>query len=264
MGGVLKVFAALGAGVRVKTQILLDIFGLLSMTLYQSGHLLSSARRRVFWMLFKRQLYNTGFKAAYVNTAIATFVGIAFADQVGGYVQKVESFADLFVIFVVRELAPLVSGIILIARSATAVTAELGHLKLNNEFEVLAGQSINPIFLFVLPIFFAFPCSLLLMLVYFNGVALISSWVYLEWFTPVHWSWEAYLYALTNRLGVGDLLITALKAALGGSLIGLICLQAGNSVGDRFTDISRSIAASTTTLLFTYFAICIGFSLVAY
>ncbi len=260
----LSFLAGLGAFVRLRWAYVSDLLGLFTLTCYQIPHLARHSKRLVFWMLFKRQLYNTGFKAAYVNCAIATFLGVAFADQVSTYVQKVENFADLFVILVVREIAPLISGIILIARSATAVTAEIGHLKLNDEFEVLEAQSVSPTFMFILPIFFAFPLSLLIMLVYFNSVTLLASWLYLDWFTLTDWQWDNFLYAITDRLTTGELLITALKAVVGGVVIGLVCLHSGNSVGDRFTDIPRTISASTTSLLFGYFAICIGLSLVAY
>lgn len=255
---------SLGALVRRRFRYSSELLGLFALTLRQSGNLLIPSRRHVFWLLFKRQLYNTGFKAAYVNSVIAILLGIGLADQIFAYLQKVENFADLFVIIVVRELAPLISGVILIARSATAITAEIGHLQLNDEFEVLKAQGISPVFVFILPVFFAFPVTLLLMLVYFNFVAMLASWFYVEMFTYSDWPLDQFIHAITERLSLGELIITATKAVAGGMLIGLVSLYSGYQVGDRFTDIPRMISNSTTSLLLGYFVLAIGLSLLAY
>ncbi len=254
----------LGSAARGTCNYIGDLVGLFWLTLKQSRHLLEPSRRAIFWLLFKRQLYNTGFKAAYVNCAIATLLGLGLADRVFAYLQKLENFADLFVAIVVREMAPLISGVILIARSATAVTAEIGHLQLNNEFDLLEAQGVSPIFLFILPVLYAFPLSLLLIMVYFNAVALLSSWLYIEYFSYYDWSLTQFLYAVTERISVGDLIITATKAIAGGMIIGIVSLYSGYQVGDRFTDISRMISTSTTTLLLAFFTLNVGLSLMAY
>jgi phospholipid/cholesterol/gamma-HCH transport system permease protein len=256
--------AGLGATVRYQIGEAGELLGLFSLTLRQSANLLYRSRRHVFWVLFKRQLYNTGFKAAYVNSVIATLLGMGMANQIVGYVQKVDSFADLFVVIIVRELAPLISGVILIARSSTAITAEIGHLQLNDEFEVMKSQGVSPIFFFMLPVFFAFPLSLALMLVYFNFVAMLASWVYVELFSYADWPLGQFIHAITDRLSVGELIITATKAVAGGVMIGLVSLYSGYQVEDRFTDISRMISNSTTSLLLGFFVLNIGLSLLAY
>ena len=125
----------------------LDIIGLISVALTSSKDLLDPKRRRMFWNLFKRQLYTTGVRALYINGAIAIFIGALMMSRLFDYIprQAIETqYGQLFVIVIFRELGPLISGIILIARSATAVTSEIGYLRMTREFQVLNGLGINP------------------------------------------------------------------------------------------------------------------------
>ena len=255
---------AVGGQARRTVDFFGDVLGLFALTLKQLPKLAIRAKRQVFLAQFRRQLYNTGFRAAYVNCAIAVLLGLGLADQLFDYMTKIGNAADLFVVVVVRELAPMLSGIILIARSATAATAEIGYLRLNKEFDVLRAQGIDPVFLFILPVFFAFPISLLLMLVYFNFVCLVSAWSYLYFFADSEWPLSLLIAAVTDRLTDGELLVTSLKAMLGGVVIALVSLHSGWSVGGRFTDISRAISSSTTALLIAYFCISIGLSVLVY
>lgn len=256
--------SALGAWARRRLQMIGDLAGLLVLTLRQFSALGNPARRKLCWMLFRRQLFNTGFRATYVNCILALLLGVALADVALNLVPRMDSFADLYVIIVIKEAAPILSGVILIARSATAVTAEIAYLQLHDEFDVLKSQGVNPTFVFVLPVLLAFPTSLLLMFVYFNTVALLSSWIYfvIAYHSPV--TLFTWLDLIVQRLGLLDYLVMGLKGWIGGSVIGLLSLYAGWQVNNRFTDVSRAISNSTTSLLLFYFSLCVGLSVGAY
>ena len=137
---------------------IMDIVGLISVALRASRHLRNPKRRRIFRTLFTRQLYNTGVRALYINGMIAVIIGALLMSRLFDYIPKqvlAEQYGYLFVVIIFRELGPLISGIILISRSATAVTSEIGFLRMRREFQVLHGLGINPVFLFLLPVFFA-------------------------------------------------------------------------------------------------------------
>ena len=111
---------------------ILELIGLISVALSASPLLLNKKRRRIFLSLFFRQIYNTGVKALYINGAVAVLIGAVLISRLFEYLpQQVfnEQFGYFFMVIVFRELGPLISGIILIARSATAVTAEIGYLR---------------------------------------------------------------------------------------------------------------------------------------
>ncbi|WP_143871459.1 MlaE family ABC transporter permease [Catenovulum sediminis] len=244
-----------------------DITGLLTLTIKEIKHLTHPARRAIFFFLFKRQLFNTGVRAIGINTAIAIIIGSLMMARLFALLppgkSMAEFYANFFVIVVIRELGPLISGIILIARSATAITAEIGHLKLYNEFEVLQAQKMSPIFIFLLPVFFAFPLSLLLMFIFFNAVSILSAYFVILLDDPTL-SFTFFLSAILSKITMLEVIITLCKALIGGSLIGLISLHFSGKVGGRFTDISRAISSSTTAQLIAFFTLNVGLSLLAY
>ena len=105
-----------------------EIIGLISVALGAGQLLFNRKRFQIFCALFFRQLYNTGIKALYPNGAVAILIGALLMARLFQYlpVQVVENqFGYLFMVIVFRELGPLISGVILIARSATAVTSEI-------------------------------------------------------------------------------------------------------------------------------------------
>jgi phospholipid/cholesterol/gamma-HCH transport system permease protein len=260
----------IGAGTRHFVDMTFELLGMLSVTVRESYHFKIPARRRMFWFLFKRQLYNSGFKAAYINALIATILGWLLITISMGLlpsgVDFIDYYARIFYIVSIREIGPLVSGIILISRSATAVTAELGHTKLKGEFDVVSANRMSPVFLFCLPVFYAFPLSLLMMFFYFNVVCVLSSYVFLLIFTDVGGllSINQYLSTIVEKITAIELLTSMGKAALGGLLIGMISVFFAMKVNDKYTDISRAISASSTTQLFVFFLINVTFSYMAY
>ncbi|OGC03979.1 hypothetical protein A2276_05110 [candidate division WOR-1 bacterium RIFOXYA12_FULL_43_27] len=110
----------------------------------------------------------------------AAFVGMVFAVQVA--TEFVKFGASKFVggvmaIAVARELAPALSGIIISARVASAITAELGTMKVTEQIDALSALGSNPIRYLVIPRFWA--CMLMMplltiladMVCFFGGYA---------------------------------------------------------------------------------------------
>ena len=245
---------------------ILELIGLISVALSASRLLLNKKRRQIFLSLFFRQIYNTGVRALYINGAVAIFIGALLISRLFDYLpQQVfsEQFGYFFMVVVFRELGPLISGIILIARSATAVTAEIGYLRLRREFQVLNGLGISPVFLFLLPVFFAFPLSLLLMFIYFDLVVFLSSYAVI-WLSDPSADFVVLLLSILDQISLNEIAINAVKALLGGMMIGVISIHFGAKVEDSFSEVADAISNSTTTQLMVIFIINILLSLLAY
>ncbi|MFT4713720.1 MAG: phospholipid/cholesterol/gamma-HCH transport system permease protein [Candidatus Azotimanducaceae bacterium] len=245
---------------------LFDIIGLVSIALAASKHLVNPKRRRIFLNLFIRQLYNTGVRALFINGMIAIFIGALLMSRLFEYIPRQvisTQYSYLFVVIVFRELGPLISGIILISRSATAVTSEIGFLRMTREFQVLHGLGINPVFMFLLPVFFAFPISLFLMFIYFDFICLLSAYVVI-WLSDGDISFLAFLTNILEQITLNEVAINAVKALLGGVMIGIISIHFGAKATNSFDDISNAISNSTTSQLMSFFLINIVLSILAY
>lgn len=259
-----------GASVLSNLRLLGDLAGIFTLTLRESRHFLVPARRRIFWFLFKRQLYNSGFRAAYANTLIAILLGFILVsvahDVLPAGVSITDYYSNFFVLVAIREIGPLVSGIILISRSASAVTAEVGHSKLEREFEILEAHRMSPVLLFWMPVFYAFPLSLLLMFLWFNVVCMLSSYAFLLLATDYasNIGLETFISAILWRITEIEMLVSLAKAILGGMFIGMISILFATRVEGKYTDIPRAISNSSTAQLFVFFAINASLSVLAY
>jgi len=243
-----------------------EIIGLISVALAASPLLLNRKRAQLFGALFFRQLYNTGIKALYPNGAVAILIGALLMARLFEYMprQMVENqFGHLFMVIVFRELGPLISGVILIARSATAVTAEIGYLRLRREFQVLSGLGISPVFLFLFPVFIAFPVSLLIMFVYFDIVVFLAAY-FVIWLADPDAQLMVLLLSILDQISMNEVAINLVKALLGGMLIGVISIHFGARVEDSYSEVSEAISNSTTTQLLVFFVINVLLSLLAY
>ena len=243
-----------------------EIIGLISVALGASRLLFNRKRFQIFCARFFRQLYNTGIKALYPNGAVAILIGALMMARLFQYlpVQVVENqFGYLFMIIVFRELGPLISGVILIARSATAVTSEIGYLRLRREFQVLNGLGISPVFLFLFPIFVSFPVSLLLMFIYFDIVVFLSAY-FMIWLADPEAQFLVMLASILDQITMNEIAVNLLKALMGGVLIGVISIYFGAKVESSFGEVSAAISNSTTTQLLVFFVINVLLSLLAY
>ena len=94
----------------------------------RSSYVPGTGAREVTRALTVRQIFYTSFQALPIIGAVALFVGTTLTAQtelLGGALQR-ETAGKILVAVVLRELAPLVTAIIVAGRSGTAIATELG------------------------------------------------------------------------------------------------------------------------------------------
>ena len=99
-------------------------------------------------LTFFRQLYIVGIKTLPVISVVALFTGMILGLQVGlelrRFNQEVYVGAAVMVTLI-RELGPFVTGVCLSSCVGSAIAAELGTMKVNDEVAALEIMSISPI-----------------------------------------------------------------------------------------------------------------------
>jgi phospholipid/cholesterol/gamma-HCH transport system permease protein len=83
---------------------------------------------------------------------------------------------DLVSVSLLRELGPLLIAIIVIGRSGSAVTAELGTMKVGEEIEALQVMAIDPVRFLVVPRFLAMLIMLPVLTVFGDYVGIAGGW----------------------------------------------------------------------------------------
>ncbi|HEY3356761.1 MAG TPA: MlaE family lipid ABC transporter permease subunit [Polyangia bacterium] len=109
---------------------------------------------RMRWRALLRGIENDGFNALPITALLSFLMGIVIGYQAA---EQLRSFGanifivDLVGISVLREIAPLVTGIIVASRSGSSYTAEIGTMMVNEEVDALRTVGISPLELLVAP-----------------------------------------------------------------------------------------------------------------
>ncbi len=114
------------------------------------------------WRLLRPQLYEVGYRSLPVIMITGAFVGMVIAVQAIEQFRAVgmeERMGAVVNLSVVRELGPVLAGIMLAGRIGGALTAELGTMNVTEQIDALRSMGVDPIRYLVVPRFLA--CFLL-------------------------------------------------------------------------------------------------------
>jgi phospholipid/cholesterol/gamma-HCH transport system permease protein len=125
------------------------------------------------------QMVLIGVRALPMAALTSFSIGLTLAMQAAAQLRKmgVLSFVpDLVSVSLLRELGPLLIAVIVIGRSGSAVTAELGTMKVSEEIEALEVMAINPIRFLVVPRVLAMLVMLPVLTVFGDCVGMVGGW----------------------------------------------------------------------------------------
>jgi phospholipid/cholesterol/gamma-HCH transport system permease protein len=226
----LPLLARIGRSVWYGGQGLLDSIAFLGeLTIILIGTLLRPWRLRFNEVL--RHLDEAGTRAFPLTILLGFLLGVILAFQSAIPLRRFG--AEIFVpnlvgISLLRELGPLMAGVILAGRTGSAYAAELGTMSVNEEVAALRVMGIDPMGLLVLPRVLAgllvMPVlSLLLTLAGLAGMALIMN--------LFGFPLTTVLQQLSQWLTLSDLLGGLVKACFFGLAIAAIGCRAGLGAG---------------------------------
>jgi phospholipid/cholesterol/gamma-HCH transport system permease protein len=109
---------------------------------------------RIRWHALFANLYSAGVTALPIIGLLAFLIGVVLAYQGGSQLNKYGAnilIVDLVGITLLRELAPLLTAIIVAGRTGSAYTAQIGTMRVTEEIDALRTIGISPMELLVLP-----------------------------------------------------------------------------------------------------------------
>lgn len=183
------------------------------------------------------QIVFTGAEALPFVTATALVLGATLMLQMRVAAPGLpgEIVGKVLVTLVLRELAPLVTAIIVASRSGTAIATEIGNMKANLEVLGLASMGIDPARYVVLPRLVGVVTSVLVLMVYFGILSLLGAFALAAVFgTP---DLGAIRAGLADTLGAADLALFLVKGLGCGALVAAICCHYGMQVKGSITEV---------------------------
>jgi phospholipid/cholesterol/gamma-HCH transport system permease protein len=197
------------------------------------------------------QIDRMGIGAIPVVLLMSTIVGAIVAQQ--GAFQLRYFGAEIFVvdlvgILVLREMGVLLTAIMIAGRTGSAITAEIGSMKMREEVDALTVIGLNPVGVLVFPrlvgLLVALPC----LTVAANVAAIIGAmgigWVY-SGIPP-----EAFFDRLTTAIDHTSVLSGLIKAPFMALIIGIIASVEGMKVGGSAESLGRHVTASVVKSIF--------------
>jgi len=203
------------------------------------------------WTSTVYHLENFGLRSASLIMLINFLVGAIVAQQ--GIFQLVRFNAtpyavDLIGILVLRELGVLLTSIMIAGRSGSAITAELGAMKMREEVDALEVMALDPMEVLILPRILAMIAALPLLTFIADMAAIFGggcvAWVYGD-ITPV-----AFIERLHDAIGLNTFFVGLIKAPFMALVIGVIASIEGLRVSGSAESLGRQVTASVVKSIF--------------
>ncbi|MCA0399592.1 MAG: ABC transporter permease [Proteobacteria bacterium] len=156
--------------------------------------------------------------------------------------------ADLLGILVLRELAVLLTSIMIAGRSGSSFTAELGSMKMREEVDALETMGLDPIEVLVMPRILALIIGLPL-LTFISAMAGIAGGAVVAFFYGGV-STEVFFSRLQGAIGLNTFLVGMIKAPFMALVIGIIACIEGFAVRGSAESLGTHTTASVVKAIF--------------
>jgi phospholipid/cholesterol/gamma-HCH transport system permease protein len=202
--------------------------------------------KKLVWVGIIEQIYFTA-QALRIIIPIALIIGTAFFLQFSKFADQ-HDVGNLAVIILLRELGPIISAIVVILRSATAVTTEIGYMNVRHEMDAIQMSGADPFVLICLPRFLGITSAILCLFIVFNLVSVLGGYVSAWILSDI--SLHRFLVIIGKAISFSDAFAVLLKAGGFGVIISLVCLYRGFEAKDSITEVPVRTARASVECFF--------------
>ena len=215
---------------------------------------------------FLIQLMQIGFLSLPVVGLTALFTGGALALQIysGGARFNAEAVVPSIVaIGMVRELGPVLGGLMVAGRVAAAIAAEIGTMKVTEQIDALVTLSTNPLKYLTLPRVLAATLSLPLLVAIGDSIGIFGG--YLVGTTRLGFNAANYIQNTVDFLETWDVISGMIKGAVFGFIVAMMGCYHGMNSGKGAAGVGRAttnavVSASILILASNYILTEVFFS----
>jgi phospholipid/cholesterol/gamma-HCH transport system permease protein len=178
-----------------------------------------------------QQVIRIGVEALPMASLTSFSIGLTLAMQAAHELSKMGAniyVPNLVAVSLLRELGPLLVGVIVIGRSGSAVTAELGTMRVSEEIEALDVMAIDPVRFLVVPRFIAMMVMLPVLTVFGNYLGMLGGWAICHF--ALDMTTANYIMRSVEAAQAGDLYSGLCKSVVFAWLIVTIASHAGLGV----------------------------------
>lgn len=214
------------------------------------------------------QMHNIGIGSLYLVILTGIFAGqgfaLAFSVELADFGAK-NYLGRIMALAIVRELGPVLTGLMVAARVAAGITAEIGAMKSSNQLDAMTAFGIDPIKKLAVPRLIALILMLPVLTVICDFISLLGGWVVAN--LIAHVTTTMYWSAVRERLLFGNLFIGLLKPIVFSFIIAFVSCYKGFTSEGGTKGVGRAttesvVVSAITILLVNFFITKLVFSLI--
>jgi len=206
------------------------------------------------WLEISANVFHIGYRALGITALVGILIGVVLsylsAQQLhtfGGDVYLV----NILGMSIIRELGPLLAAILVAGRSGSAITAQLGVMRVTEELDAMLVMGLPHGFRLIMPRVIALAASLPLLVIWTDAMALLGGMVAAKaelGLAPIY-----FLHKLPDAVPLANYWIGLGKGVAFGSLIALVACH----FGLRIKANTESLGEGTTNAVVTAITIVI-------
>ena len=209
---------------------------------------LARAPRRGPWRDVSGHLYRMGATALPITALVGFLIGVVLAYLMSLQLRQfgAESFiVNILGISLIRELGPMLAAILVAGRSGSAITAQIGVMRVTEELDAMRVMGIPHSFRLVMPRTIALALAMPLISVWTTLAALAGGMLAAE--VAMDISPAYFMQALPSAVKVGNLGLAMAKSVVFGASIALIGCHWGLRVKPNTQSLGEGTTASVVT-----------------
>ena len=206
--------------------------------------------RRLMSRILVEQIYFTGVQSielvafvALVSGALLALSSISLLEMVG----SLDGLGMILIASIVREAGPILTALIIILRSGSAIAMEIGYMNVLGEMEGLEMQGIPVIHFLCIPRLIGVTVSVMCLMIFFAIIAtfggLLASWTILD-----ITAWK-YYYNISIALKRTDFLLILAKGLCFGTMIPVVCMFDGFKASNAITNVPPRVSRALVDCL---------------
>jgi len=166
----------------------------------------------------------------------------------------------ILIVLFVQELGTIIPALLVVARSGTAVAAELATARITGERDALEALGVDTIQYYVLPRMVAFAVSVAAMALFFNA-AVLGAMAFAQ---ARSGNLSSFLTLLESSVSAADVWLTVFKGAFFGVGVAAVCSMEGIEAGDNPIYIPIAVSRGTMQAFLWVFGASAVFASIRY
>jgi phospholipid/cholesterol/gamma-HCH transport system permease protein len=203
---------------------------------------------RAPWKEISANLYRTGAQALGITALVGFLVGVVLSYLTA---QQLRAFgADLYIVnllgvAVIRELGPVLAAILVAGRSGSAMTAQIGVMRVTEELDALSVLGIPHTLRLVLPKMIALAIAMPLLILWTNAIALIGGMVSAQ--AQLGIDYRYFIMSLPTSVPIANLWLGLSKGFVFGIFIALVACHFGLRIKPNTESLGQGTTSSVVT-----------------